>query len=168
MLICNIVHCARNLCIETFTGVFVYWKRTSLWIQIEEQTAKSFTYSVLLRPRFCDILAKKSKCRIQICRIFVLLTPLKQCINLKWPLNILNHVSHSHLFMSSHIEHYYIPNCKRPITSHHSYHLTVQYPTVCVQLTSHVRSTIKAVDRKKHPNEVLVHFVWAFEQNTSP
>ena len=25
---------------------------------------------------------------------------------------------------------YYIPNCKRPITSHHSYHLTVQYPTV--------------------------------------
>ena len=25
---------------------------------------------------------------------------------------------------------YYIPNCKRPITSHHSYHVTVQYPTV--------------------------------------
>ena len=28
---------------------------------------------------------------------------------------------------------YYIPNCKRPITSHHSYHVTVQYPTVLVQ-----------------------------------
>ena len=25
---------------------------------------------------------------------------------------------------------YYIPNCKRPITSHHSYHVTVHYPTV--------------------------------------
>ena len=25
---------------------------------------------------------------------------------------------------------YYIPNCERPITSHHSYHVTVQYPTV--------------------------------------
>ena len=23
-----------------------------------------------------------------------------------------------------------IPNCKRPITSHHSYHVTIQYPTV--------------------------------------
>ena len=117
---------------------------------------------------FATFSLKKSKCRIQNCHIFVLLSPLKQCINLKWPLNILNHVSHSHLFMSSHIEHYYIPNCKRPITSHHSYHLTVQYPKVCVQLTSHVRSTIKAVDWKKHPNEVMVHFVWAFEQNTSP
>ena len=25
---------------------------------------------------------------------------------------------------------YYIPNFKRPITLHHSYHVTVQYPTV--------------------------------------
>ena len=32
---------------------------------------------------------------------------------------------------------YYIPNCKRPITSHHSYHVTVQYPTVrCPTYTS--------------------------------
>ena len=38
---------------------------------------------------------------------FVLLTPLKQCIILKWPLNILNHISHSHLLMSSRIKHYW-------------------------------------------------------------
>ena len=30
---------------------------------------------------------------------------------------------------------------------------------VIVQLTSHVKSMIKAVDREKQPNEVLVHFV---------
>ena len=69
--------------------------------------------------------------------------------------------------------HYYIPNCKRPITLHHSHHVTVHYHTVqygCywtvviaqLQLTSHVKSTIKAVDREKYPNEVLVHFVWSF------
>ena len=47
---------------------------------------------------------KVSDCLSLTCRIFVLLTPLKQCINLKWPLNILNHVSHSHLLMSSQIK----------------------------------------------------------------
>ena len=39
--------------------------------------------------------------------IFVLLTPLKQCINLNWPLTNLNHVSHSHLLMSSQIKHHW-------------------------------------------------------------
>ena len=104
--------------------------------------------SVLPRQRFRDILAKKSKCRIQNCLgapfvvyefvwgrilnkyavispdkqnkdrkvsdcvsltrcVFVLLTTLKQCINLKWPLNFLNHVSHSHLLMSSRIKRYW-------------------------------------------------------------
>jgi len=32
-----------------------------------------------------------------------------------------------------------------------------------VDLTSHIKSTIKAVDREKHPNDVLVYF----KQNTS-
>jgi len=66
---------------------------------------------------------------------------------------------------------HYISSCKRPITSHHSYHMTIQYPTVLyscywtvviVKLTSHVKSTIKAVDREKHPNEILVNFFWSF------
>ena len=37
--------------------------------------------------------------------VFVLLTALKQFIYLKWPLNIINHVSHSYLSMSSRIKH---------------------------------------------------------------
>jgi len=52
--------------------------------------------------------------------------------------------------------------------------VTVQYPTVLygcywtvviAQLSAvdlHVKSTIKAIDREKHPNEVLVQFVWSF------
>ena len=37
--------------------------------------------------------------------LFFLLTTLKQFIHLKWPLNILNYVPHSHLPLSSQIKH---------------------------------------------------------------
>ena len=50
---------------------------------------------------------KVSDCLSLTRSIFVLLTPLKQCTNLNWPLNGLNHVSHSHLLMSSRIKHYW-------------------------------------------------------------
>ena len=49
---------------------------------------------------------KVSNCLSLTCSLFVLFTTLKQCIHLKWPLNILNHVSHSHLLMSSRIKLY--------------------------------------------------------------
>ena len=39
--------------------------------------------------------------------LFVLLPTVKQFIHLKWPLNILNHISRSHLLMSSRIKHYW-------------------------------------------------------------
>ena len=105
-------------------------------------------YSSVLPRRFCDILAKKSKCCIQnrlgapfvayefewrwilktyavispdkqnnnlkvsdclslTCSLFVWLTAIKQFIYLKWPLNILNYVFHSHLLMSSRIKPYW-------------------------------------------------------------
>ena len=67
---------------------------TIQWLCIDDN-------SVLPRPPFCDILTNKIQMsntklsRCAICRIR----------HLKWPLHILNHVSHSHLSMSSRIKH---------------------------------------------------------------
>ena len=97
-----------------------------------------YFFSVLPRPQFCDILAKKSQCCIQnplgapfvanmqwsplisrittkrcqtVCLWLVVfsfcLRPLHNLFIKKWPLHILNHVSHYYLLMSSRINHYW-------------------------------------------------------------
>ena len=50
---------------------------------------------------------KVSDCLYFTSSLFILLTTLTQFIHLKSPLHILNHVSHSHLLMSSRIKHYW-------------------------------------------------------------
>ena len=47
---------------------------------------------------------KMSDCLFFTRSLFVLLMALKLFIHLEWPLNIINHVSHSHLSMSSQIK----------------------------------------------------------------
>ena len=46
-----------------------------------------------------------------------------------------------------HIVNYYIPNFKRPITSHYSYHVTVQYPTAFKNIQSGTSFQKADVDR---------------------
>ena len=78
---------------------------TGDWIGTSRTQCQHST-TMLSRRRY----RKVSDCLSLTRSIFVLLTPLKQCIYLKWPLkflNNLNHISHSHLLMSSWLKHYW-------------------------------------------------------------
>ena len=74
-----------------------------------------------------------------------------------------------HRSAKSHINnYYYIPNCKRPITLHHSYHVTAQYPpvlygrywTVVIAQLSAVDLPCKVNDKSRWPRKASELRCW--------
>ena len=105
----------KNLAISKNTKLTVLINKAKIegkkhYCRIHRCITGILVISVFCQGRdFATFSLKNYKCRIQnrlgaplslTGSLFVLLTALKQFIYLKWPLNIINHVSHSYLSLS--------------------------------------------------------------------